>query len=122
MSLVYFYIDVTAIFKMRPCIYNKRMLEGTLLSVCSLHWLGNFSLNMVIQIQFFIQIRFLQIVNAETDFRFVSEMILSFSMKIQLFAPNSNLDWMAMDECPFRFAFISGFNLSAKVLAYSNEK
>ena len=98
------------------------MLEGTLLSVCSLHWLGNFSLNMVIQIQFFLQIRFLQIVNAETDFRFVSEMILSFSMKIQLFAPNSNLDWMAMDECPFRFAFISGFNLSAKVLAYSNEK
>ena len=27
-------------------LYNGRMLEGTLLLVCSLHWFGNFSLNM----------------------------------------------------------------------------
>ena len=27
-----------------------------------------------------------------------------------------------MDGCPFRFALKSGFNLPAKVLAYSNEK
>ena len=27
-----------------------------------------------------------------------------------------------MEVGPFRFAFKSGFNLSAKVLAYSNEK
>ena len=26
-----------------------------------------------------------------------------------------------MDECPFRFAFKSGFNLPANVLPYSNE-
>ena len=28
----------------------------------------------------------------------------------------------AMDRCSFRFAFKSGFNLPAKVLAYTNEK
>ena len=26
---LFFYIDLTAMFKMRPCLYNGRMLEGT---------------------------------------------------------------------------------------------
>ena len=49
------------------------------------------------------------------------KMILSFSMKIYLFRPNSDLDSMT-DGCLFRFAFKYGFNLPAKVLAYSKEK
>ena len=48
-------------------LYNKRMFEGSLFLVCSLHWCGNFSLSMVIEVQFLTQIKFLQIVNVETD-------------------------------------------------------
>ena len=49
------------------CIDGCPMLIDTLLLVFSLQWFGNFSLNIVIQIQFFIQIKFLQIINVETD-------------------------------------------------------
>ena len=50
-------------------------------------------------------------------------MILSFSMKIYNFLGLIQIwvEWH-MDGCPFRFAFKYGFNLPAKVLAYSNEK
>ena len=51
-------------------------------------------------------------------------MILSFSMKIYNFLVDLIkicVEWH-MDGCPFRFAFKYGFNLQAKVLAYSNEK
>ena len=61
--------------------------------------------------------------------RFVSEMILPFSMKIQPFESNSDMDWMThgwmfIEICrvSFKFKFKSGFNLPANVLAYSNEK
>ena len=50
------------------------------------------------------------------------KMILGFSIKIQLFEPKSDLHEWHMDGCWFRCAFKSGFNLLAKVLAYSNEK
>ena len=52
---------------------NGRMLQVTLLLVWSLHWLGNFSVKMLILIQF------LQIFKCWK--RFESEMILLFSMK-----------------------------------------
>ena len=50
-------------------------------------------------------------------------MILSFSMKMYNLLDLIQI-WVEghMDGCPFRFAFKHGFNLSAKVLAYSNEK
>ena len=50
-------------------------------------------------------------------------MILSFSMKIYNFLGLIQIwvEWH-MDGCPFIFAFKYGFNLPAKVLAYSNEK
>ena len=52
---------------------NGTMLQVTLLLVCSLLWLGNFSVKMLILIQF------LQIFKCWN--RFESEMILLFSMK-----------------------------------------
>ena len=49
------------------------------------------------------------------------KMILSLSMKNFLSLIQIQIEWH-MDGCPFRFAFKSGFNLTAKVLAYGNEK
>ena len=50
-------------------------------------------------------------------------MVLSFSVKIYNFLGLIQIwvEWH-MDGCPLEFAFKYGFNLPAKVLAYSNEK
>ena len=94
---------------------NDKMLEGALLLVCSLHWFRNFSLNMVISILFFIQIKFLQIINVER-YLWVKQ-FCHFPWKYNFLNPIQTWIKCHMNGCLFRFPFKSGFNLS-KVLAY----
>ena len=97
--------------------FNGRMIEGTLLLVCSLHWLGNFSkcgnINSVFHSDKLSA-------DGKCWNRYVTEMILSFSVKLYIFEPDS--DQWHMNKSSFRFAFNSGFNLPSKVLACSNGK
>ena len=81
-------------------LYNGRMLRSFVVIVCSLYWFWNFSLNMVILIQFIIQIKW----------------FCQFPWRYNLNLIQIWIEWY-MDGCAFRFAFKYGFNLPAKVLA-----
>ena len=59
-------------------LYNKRMLEATLLLVCSLHWFGNFS--QIFQYKFNFSFRYISAYNTCWN-RFVSERFCHFPWK-----------------------------------------
>ena len=86
-------------------LYNGRMLKELCCYSLFLVLILKFLTNMVILIQFIIQIKW----------------FCQFPWRYNLNLIQIWIEWY-MDGCPFRFAFKYAFNLPAKVLAYSNEK